>query len=83
MRSLLLAGAVLTAFATSANAWTQSILHPDHSYQSSIVTASPVAPRYMTSGPEQARRNAVIELPTAASSLSFTADAFARQPAHR
>ena len=46
MRSLILAGAALTAFATSANAWTQSILHPEGQGTSAAVTLNSVTPRY-------------------------------------
>ncbi len=46
MRSLLLAGVVLAAFSTgSAQAWTQSLLHPE-SRDAAIVTAMPAPPHY-------------------------------------
>ncbi|KMO10139.1 hypothetical protein NS228_07880 [Methylobacterium indicum] len=45
MRHLLLAGAVLAAFSTSAQAWTQSLLHPE-SREAAIVTTMPAPPRY-------------------------------------
>ncbi|MDR7040455.1 MULTISPECIES: hypothetical protein [Methylobacterium] len=53
MRTLLLAGAVVVAFASSANAWTQSILHPEG--QGSAVTLNGVTPRYTIYGSEAGR----------------------------
>ncbi|MCF4128207.1 hypothetical protein [Methylobacterium sp. SyP6R] len=59
MRSLLLAGVVLAAFSTgSAQAWTQSLLHPE-SRDAAIVTAMPAPPHYTgygESGIRAARR---------------------------
>ncbi|GEP06603.1 hypothetical protein [Methylobacterium oxalidis] len=53
MRSLLLAGTVVVAFASSAQAWTQSILHPEG--QGSAVTLNGVTPHYTIYGPEAGR----------------------------
>ncbi|MER2264797.1 hypothetical protein [Methylobacterium oxalidis] len=53
MRSLLLAGTVVLAFASSAQAWTQSILHPEG--QGAAVTLNGVTPRYTIYGAEGAR----------------------------
>ncbi|GJD61808.1 hypothetical protein [Methylobacterium frigidaeris] len=56
MRSLLLAGAVLAAFSTSsADAWTQSLLHPE-GQGTAVVTTMPTPPRY--SGYDDAARRA-------------------------
>ncbi|AWN45133.1 hypothetical protein DK419_01310 [Methylobacterium terrae] len=49
MRSLLLAGAVLAAFSTSAGAWTQSLLHPEGG-DAAIAAAMPAPPRYAAHG---------------------------------
>ncbi len=46
MRSLLLAGAVLAAVSTSsAQAWTQSLLHPENR-EAAVVSAMPAPPLY-------------------------------------
>ncbi|KMO33802.1 hypothetical protein VQ03_24465 [Methylobacterium tarhaniae] len=56
MRSLLLAGVVLAAFSTSsANAWTQSLLHPEGQGSPRAATM-PTPPRY--SGYDAAARRA-------------------------
>ena len=61
MRSLLLAGIVLATVSTSsANAWTQSLLHPE-SREAAIVTAMPAPPRY--SGYDGAGIRAVRRVP--------------------
>ncbi|TNC11699.1 hypothetical protein FF100_18865 [Methylobacterium terricola] len=49
MRSLLLAGAVLATVSTSpADAWTQSLLHPEN--RDAVATAMPVPPRTTGTG---------------------------------
>ncbi|MEA1834709.1 hypothetical protein U8607_21680 [Methylobacterium durans] len=53
MRSLLLAGTVLLAVASSAQAWTQSILHPEG--QGAAVTLNGVTPRYTIYGGDGGR----------------------------
>lgn len=63
MRSLLLAGAVLAAVSTSpAQAWTQSLLHPE-GRDTAIVTTMPAAPRY--SGYDEAGARAAHRVPPA------------------
>ncbi|AWB20008.1 hypothetical protein DA075_02880 [Methylobacterium currus] len=62
MRSLLLAGAVLAAVSTSpAQAWTQSLLHPD-GQGAAVVTTMPTLPRY--SGTDTPRRAAPRRVPS-------------------
>ncbi|ACL63073.1 hypothetical protein [Methylobacterium nodulans] len=83
MRSLILAGAALAAFATSANAWTQSILHPEQSYKSDFATAFPVTPRYMAAGPQAVRGIPEFRLQPASSSPTVARDGYAGQRSHR